>query len=81
MEKTFNKDKFTKYLKTELFNQIQQEQRRIGLREFAGKIGISAPTLSRLENGNVPDVESFIKVCVWMDVSPSTFINNPKTEL
>ncbi len=76
----FDKDKFTKYLKTEMFNRMQKEQRRIGVREFSGEIGISAYTLSRLENGNKPDVETFLKVCKWINVSPMIFetLNTPQ---
>lgn len=46
-----------------------------GLRAAAEEIGgISAATLSRIEQGNIPDVESFIKICKWLGVSTENFI-------
>jgi len=40
-----------------------------GLRETAREIGISAATLSRVERGGVPDIDSFRKLCLWLDKS------------
>src|SRR5205807_2108861 len=36
-----------------------------GLREVALEIGIGPATLMRVENGHVPDVTTFGKVCKW----------------
>ncbi len=44
------------------------------LREAAETIGISAPTLMRIENGRVPDVETFGKVCHWLEMQPGEFL-------
>jgi len=44
------------------------------LRETAGEIGISAATLMRVENGRIPDVETFGKLCRWLKVDPGTFL-------
>jgi len=44
------------------------------LREVAEEIGgVSAPTLSRVEKGNLPDLETFMKLCRWLNVSPDDF--------
>ena len=44
------------------------------LREVAEEIGgVSAPTLSRVEKGNLPDLETFMKLCRWLKVSPDDF--------
>lgn len=40
------------------------------LREVAAEIGISAATLMRIENGRVPDLATFGKVCKWLDIDP-----------
>ena len=40
------------------------------LRETAMEIGISAATLMRVENGRVPDLGTFGKICKWLDVDP-----------
>ncbi len=47
------------------------------LREVAKEIGITAPTLMRIEAGRVPDVVTFGKVCVWLRVDPSDFLGTP----
>lgn len=55
--------------------QIRRQRGNRGLREVAQEIGeISASTLSRIENGNIPDLDTFIRICRWLDVSPDTFI-------
>jgi|SRR5947208_2062127 len=41
-----------------------------GIREVAAEIGISAATLSRVERGHLPDLETFRKICKWLDVDP-----------
>ena len=42
-----------------------------GVRETAKVIGISHGTLSRLERGHLPDLDTFKKVCAWLDISPN----------
>jgi transcriptional regulator with XRE-family HTH domain len=45
-----------------------------GLRAVAQEIGnISASTLSRIEQGNVPDLDTFIRICRWLQVEPQYF--------
>ena len=46
-----------------------------GLRAVAEEIGdVSFTTLSRIEQGKVPDVDTFIKICKWLNVTADTFI-------
>ena len=40
---------------------------------LAEEIEVSAPTLSRIEQGKVPDVDTFLKVCRWLGEPPATF--------
>jgi transcriptional regulator with XRE-family HTH domain len=47
------------------------------LRETAAGIGISAPTLLRIEAGRTPDVETFGKLCVWLGIDPGEFLGSP----
>lgn len=55
--------------------QIREQRGKRGLREVAQEIGeISASTLSRIENGNIPDLDTFIRVCRWLGVAPDAFI-------
>ena len=45
-----------------------------GVRVTAAKIGISPATLSRVENGHLPDLENFQKICRWLKVNPSAIL-------
>ncbi|GHO45817.1 UDP-N-acetylglucosamine 1-carboxyvinyltransferase [Ktedonospora formicarum] len=46
-----------------------------GLRDIAQEIGnVSPATLSRIENGKMLDVETFLRVCDWLDANPQEFI-------
>lgn len=64
-------------LQTEKFAEMVKSKRGAkGLRITASEInGISASTLSRIEQGNIPDVETFLKLCKWLEVSPDFFTN------
>lgn len=45
-----------------------------GLREVATEIGnVSPSTLSRVENGRVPDMETFLLLCDWLGIAPAEF--------
>ena len=46
-----------------------------GLRETAREIGTSAPTLSRIESGKMPDLQTFGKLCRWLELDPGTILN------
>ncbi|MBL8000428.1 MAG: helix-turn-helix transcriptional regulator [Flavobacteriales bacterium] len=69
----------SKELNTELLaTMIRKKRGDLGLRAAADEIGdISAPTLSRVEAGNVPDVDTFLKLCRWLGMDPSTFASDP----
>lgn len=41
-----------------------------GIRETAKEIRISPATLSRVERGYLPDLETFGKICKWLNVDP-----------
>lgn len=45
-----------------------------GIREFAKKLGISPATLSRIENGKLPDLETFSKICDKLGLDPSDIL-------
>jgi len=45
-----------------------------GLRETAKEIGdVSVSTLSRVEQGKIPDLGTFLRLCRWLGVSPEQF--------
>jgi transcriptional regulator with XRE-family HTH domain len=59
-----------------LSSMIKSKRQSKGLRETAKEIDIGLATLSRVEQGNLPDVETFIKLCNWLGVSTDIFIND-----
>lgn len=67
-------------LNTELLASMLKSKRgKKGLRDTASEIGeISSATLSRVEQGNLPDVETFIRLCKWLNVSTETFVSGKK---
>jgi len=57
------------------FGQRLVERRGLnGVRAAAEEIGVSAATLSRVERGNMPDLETFAKLCKWLDVDPAEYL-------
>jgi transcriptional regulator with XRE-family HTH domain len=54
---------------------VQTKRGERGLRETAKDIGgVSASTLSRIEQGNVPDLETFMRLTSWLGVSADDFL-------
>lgn len=54
---------------------IKEKRGKIALRDIVKDIGdVSASTLSRVEQGNLPDVLTFIKICDWLQVSVDSFV-------
>jgi DNA-binding Xre family transcriptional regulator len=50
---------------------IREKRGTKGMREAAGEIGISSATLSRVENGKLPDLDTFSKICKWLKINPN----------
>jgi len=51
------------------------------LRVVADEIrGVTASTLSRIERGNAPDLESFMRLCQWLSVSADDFRSSVPVE-
>jgi transcriptional regulator with XRE-family HTH domain len=67
MQSTLNTDLLAGMLKSKRASK--------GLRAVAEEIGnVSAATLSRIEQGKIPDVDTFISICNWLKVPTDTFI-------
>src|SRR5437764_15496228 len=66
----------TRFLDTKaLAESLRLKRGKRGLREISEEMnGIGISTLSRIENGKIPDVETFLAICHWLGVSPSEFI-------
>ena|ERR1051325_5956931 len=45
-----------------------------GVRAAAAEVGVSPATLSRVENGHLPDLETFAKLCAWLERDPAEFL-------
>lgn len=45
-----------------------------GIRAVAEEAGVSPATLSRVQNGHMPDLATFAKVCRWLDCDPAEFL-------
>lgn len=64
---------------------IKSKRGNIGLRQLSAEIGISPSTLSRVEQGNLPDIDTYMRLCKWLEVSPDYFTDttdvktNPKS--
>lgn len=67
---------------SKLSQMIKSKRGAQGLRKVAEDIGdVSASTLSRIEQGNLPDIDTFLKICKWLEVSPDFFtIKNQKED-
>ena len=46
---------------------VASHRRGLGLRlrGAATELGVSAATLSRIERGEKPDIDTFVKICLW----------------
>lgn len=60
-----------------LAEQIAAKRKNVGVRATARDVGISPATLSRVENGHIPDIETFEKLCQWLGASPAAFLAAP----
>jgi transcriptional regulator with XRE-family HTH domain len=62
-------------LKIELLAQRLRERRAgKGVRDAAAEARVSPATFSRIENGKVPDLETFSRVCRWLEDDPATYL-------
>lgn len=72
----FSSDEFSKDLLTKRVVEL-----RIDLREAASIIGISASTLSRLENKKLPDIYSYYYCCKWLGVDMMKYFKKINREV
>lgn len=62
---------------TELAALVKAKRGKRGLRDVAQEIGnVSASTLSRIEQGKLPDLATFARICRWLGVSPERFMGS-----
>lgn len=60
-----------------LSNLVRNKRDNRGLRQTAKEVGsISPSTISRVENGKTPDIDTFLALCDWLEVPPTELIKN-----
>ena len=65
----------------QLAQHIQAHRAGKGIRAAAAEVGVSPATLSRVENGNIPDLETFGKICSWLKEDPALYLGIPTSSL
>lgn len=65
---------------SELAPLVRKKRGALGVRAAAADVGISSATFSRIENGQMPDLETFAKVCEWLKVDPAEFLGSTRKE-
>lgn len=61
----------------ELAAMVRAKRGGMGLRQAAQAIrDVSPSTLSRVENGKLPDMDTFLRLCDWLEVKPSRFFRD-----
>jgi transcriptional regulator with XRE-family HTH domain len=58
----------------ELAKLVTARRGTLGVRAAAKEIGISPATLSRIENGHMPDLATFAEICKWLNEDPAQFL-------
>jgi len=53
---------------------VREKRGNNGIREIAKDIGVSSATLSRIENGKLPDLGTFSKICRWLRIDPNEIL-------
>lgn len=53
---------------------IVEKRGALGVRAAAKEIGVSPATLSRVENGNLPDLQNFRLICQWLGIEPNQIL-------
>ncbi|WP_294537554.1 helix-turn-helix transcriptional regulator [uncultured Rhodoblastus sp.] len=64
----------------ELGRLIARKRGSRGVRAAAEDVGISSATLSRVENGHMPDLATFAKICKWLERDPREFLGFDEPE-
>lgn len=54
--------------------QLRRKDKRLTVRAAAEEMEhVSHSTLSRVERGNLPDLDTYMRICRWLSVDPSYF--------
>jgi len=61
-----------------LGRKLREKRGARGIRSVAAEVGTSPATLSRVERGHLPDLETFGKVCRWLGIDPGEVLRFKK---
>jgi transcriptional regulator with XRE-family HTH domain len=64
----------------ELAELVREKRGISGVRAAAAEVEISPATFSRIENGHMPDLETFAKICKWLEVDPTAYLGLDTTK-
>lgn len=56
-----------------LMDAVRDATKKKSLRDIESIVGISASTLSRMENGKQPDLDTFMKLCATCGLEPGNY--------
>ncbi|MBT9391779.1 helix-turn-helix domain-containing protein [Hymenobacter sp. NST-14] len=58
--------------------QRRREAHKLTVRAAAAQLdNVSSSTLSRIERGSLPDIDTYMTLCHWLGVSPAHFATTP----
>ena len=60
---------------------VKDKRGSSGIRSAANDIGISPATLSRIENGYLPDLTNFRLLCRWLEIDPNKILGFETSKL
>ena len=60
---------------TQIGSLVRERRGTQSVRSAAREIGVSPATLSRVENGKQPDLSTFERLCRWLRMSPTEFLD------
>lgn len=68
-------------MKLGLAVRMKRKMLDFSVRELAEIVGVSAPTISRVENEEgAPDMVTFIRLCDWLGFEPNDFFTAKRGE-
>ncbi|MBX0291696.1 helix-turn-helix domain-containing protein [Hymenobacter sp. HSC-4F20] len=58
--------------------QRHREEKKLTVRAASLEMeSVSSSTLSRVERGSLPDLDTYMRICRWLSVDPAYFANEP----
>lgn len=58
--------------------QRHREDKKLTVRSAAEQMeSVSPSTLSRIERGSLPDLDTYMRICRWLNVDPAHFATEP----